>query len=240
MGTSGWQYADWRGRFYPEGLAQRRWFERYSQEFDTVEINASFYRLPAETTIQGWRAKAPSGFAYAAKGSRFTTHRIKIGGDLLPSSVELVTGRLRGLGPTLDVVLWQLPPNLHRDVARLRRFLGLLPTDQRHAVEFRHGSWLADDVFDALRERGAAHVWLSSAEMPPDRTRTADFAYVRFHGLGDVQYRYDYADAELAPWVEAVQAAGADELDAYVYFNNDYEAHAIRNAMRFRELVGGP
>ena len=237
VGTSGWQYADWRGRFYPEGLAQARWFDRYSQEFDTVEINASFYRLPSETTVQGWRRKAPADFRYAAKGSSFTTHRIKIGGDLLPSSVEMVTGRLRGLGPSLDVVLWQLPPNLHRDVPRLRRFLGLLPRDQRHAVEFRHPSWVHDEVFEALRACDAAHVWISSTGMPPDTTRTAGFTYLRFHGLGEAQYRWHYADDELAPWVDAVASAAADGLDGYVYFNNDYEAHAIRNGCRFRELL---
>ncbi len=236
VGTSGWQYRDWRGRFYPDDLAQSRWFGHYATVFSTVEINASFYRLPSEAAIRRWRDQAPDGFRYAAKGSRYLTHRLKLGGDRVPDSVALVCGRLGGLGATLDVVLWQLPPQLHVDPERLARFVGLLPAGMRHAVEFRHPSWLTREVFAVLAGAGVAHVWVSSHAMPPDRTRTADFVYLRLHGL-DGGWQHDYRDAELAPWVDAVAAAAADGLDGYVYFNNDGLARAPHNAVRFAQLL---
>ncbi|WP_370327388.1 DUF72 domain-containing protein [Euzebya sp.] len=237
IGTSGWHYDDWRGVVYPDDLAKSRWFGHYATLFDTVEINASFYRLPTERMVDGWREQAPEGFCYAAKGSRFTTHNLKIGGDRLEGSVELVTGRLRGLGATLGVILWQLPPNLHHDPARLARFAGTLPGWTRHAVEFRHPSWTADDVDEVLAAHGIARVWTSAADVPQPARATTAWGYLRFHGLGEDPYRWDYADDELRPWAERVAAIVAGGEDAFVYFNNDYDGHAVRNAQRFAELV---
>jgi uncharacterized protein YecE (DUF72 family) len=240
VGTSGWHYRHWAGVVYPPGVPTRRWFQLYATRFDTVEVNASFYRLPAESTIDLWRAQAPDGFCYAMKGSRFTTHNLKIGGDRLPSSVELVSSRLARLEDRLGVVLWQLPPTLHVDVDRLARFLSMLPTDVRHAVELRHPSWYVRDVDAVLSEAGVARVWGSGLGMPPVTGLTAGFVYLRFHGLGDDDpYRWDYADAELAPWVDAVRAALADGVDVFTYFNNDGGGHAVTNAERFRDLCLG-
>lgn len=148
-----------------------------------------------------------------------------------------MTGRLRGLDPTLAAVLWQWPPSLHRDVARLTRFVGLLPADIRHAVEFRHPSWYDDEVDALLGDAGVARVWVSGLGGPDDRGRTADFTYLRFHGLGEDAYRWSYTEEELAPWAGAVAEAADD--DAFVYFNNDYHGHAVRNAETFRTLVTG-
>jgi uncharacterized protein YecE (DUF72 family) len=237
LGTSGWHYDDWAGLVYPTGLPRARWFAEYATRFDAVEINASFYRLPAETTIEGWRAQAPPGFTYAAKGSRFTTHDLKIGGDRLPSSVTLVTGRLRGLGEHLGVVLWQLPPTLHRDVDRLDRFCGLLPGWTRHALEARHASWDHADVDAVLADHGVARVWTSSSFAPQPARRTTDLVYLRFHGLSDQAYLHDYSDAELEPWADRVAEALDSGADAHVYFNNDFRGHAVRNAERFGELL---
>lgn len=234
VGTSGWQYDDWRGTVYPADLPTARWFRAYSEWFPTVEVNASFYRLPTEAAVRRWGEQAPPGFVYSAKGSRFTTHNLKIGGDRLPDSVALVTGRLALMGAALGVVLWQLPPQLHRDDERLDRFLGLLPGGTRHAVEFRHASWWAEGPAEVLRSHGAAFVRASGLGMPADAPRTAGFTYTRFHGHGEQAYRYDYADDELAPWAAAIAAA---HVDGYAYFNNDVEGHAVRNARTFTAML---
>lgn len=238
IGTSGWHYADWKGTVYPNEIPKTRWFEHYTTLFDTVEINASFYRLPTEKAVANWGGQAPRGFIYAAKGSRFTTHNLKIGGDRLPQSVELVTGRLKPLRDHMPVMLWQLPPNLHQDVDRLARFAGLLPDWVRHAVEFRHPSWHDDSVTEVLSDHQVARVWVSAAGSTQPTPVTAGLVYLRLHGLGEDPYRWDYSDDDLQPWVRRIDAAVADGHDAFVYFNNDFHGHAVRNAQRFSKLLG--
>lgn len=235
VGTSGWQYDDWDGRFYPEDVAKKRWFDYYATVFPTVEINYTFYRLPRQSTVESWHDRAPNRFRFAAKGSRYITHNLKLNDPA--DAIGNVTGRLAGLKTFLAVVLWQLPPNLHKDVPRLDRFLSLLPGGAHHAVEFRHRSWLDDEVFATLDGHGAAHVWVSSADMPSDRTLTGRACYLRFHGIED-GYKHDYSRAELAPWAAAVREAAEEGLDAFVYFNNDHQAKAPRNARAFIELLG--
>jgi uncharacterized protein YecE (DUF72 family) len=242
VGTSGWQYDDWAGTFYPAGLARTRWFGHYATHFPTVEINATFYRLPRTAAVERWRDQTPHGFRFAVKGSRYLTHNKKLRDPEEPV-VNVVT-RLAPLQSVHGVWLWQLPPNLHRDVPRLERFLDALPrgaTVPRHAMEFRHASWYAPEVEDALRHRGVAWVWLSDRQMPDVAPLTADFVYLRFHGLSpdpDARYRWDYTAAELAPWAERVRAAVARGADAWVYFNNDHAAHATRNAATFIGALG--
>jgi uncharacterized protein YecE (DUF72 family) len=240
LGTSGWHYDDWAHSVYPPGLPRTRWFEHYATLFDTVEINASFYRLPAERTVAGWRDKAPPGFCYAVKGSRYTTHVLKIGGERLPASVELVTGRVRPLADRMPVMLWQLPPQLHVDVDRLARFVALLPRWVRHAVEFRHASWDVPEVDEVLAAAAVARVWTSAAMAPQPPRQTTDLVYLRFHGLGPDPFRWDYADDELRPWADRVATALAGGADAFVYFNNDFHGHAVRNAQRFATLLPAP
>lgn len=237
MGTSGWHYDDWRGLVYPPHAHPRDWFDHYRRLFDCVEVNNSFYRLPTEQAIARWRDQAPPGFRYAMKGSRFTTHNLKIGGDRLPDSVERVMARFSPMRSVLGVVVWQLPPNLHRDCSRLARFCDLLPRWCRHAVEFRHPSWDDDAVQATLAAAGVARVWVSDARPPQPTPRTADFAYLRLHGLGEHAYRWNYSDAEMAPWVRRIAAVRADGQEAWIFFNNDYGGHAVRNAERFRELL---
>lgn len=237
IGTSGWHYDDWRGEVYPETAPRSRWFDLYQQRFGAVELNAPFYRLPTERAVVRWRDQAPEGFCYAVKGSRFTTHNLKIGGDRLPDSIERVTGAVRPLGDRLAVMLWQLPPMLHRDLARLDRFLGLLPGWTRHAVEFRHPSWSDADVDRVLADHDAARVWVSATGDEQPTTMTTDLAYLRLHGLSAEPYRHDYTDAELRPWVDRVAAAAADRATVHVYFNNDFHGHAVRNAERLVQLL---
>ncbi len=235
VGTSGFSYDDWAGAFYPEGLARSRWFEHYVTRFPTVELNATFYRLPAESAVRRWREVAPEGFRFAVKGSRLITHVRRLEG--CEEELSRFMARVRGLGPALRVVLWQLPPSLRLDVPLLERFLALLPEGARHAVEFRHPSWLVEEAFEALRRRGVAHVSVSSTRMPADRTVTGDLVYVRFHGLGG-GYAHDYSAEELAPWAGFLREAHARGLEGYAYFNNDARARAPKNAAELIEALG--
>jgi uncharacterized protein YecE (DUF72 family) len=232
VGTSGWSYDDWKGRFYPDDVPRSRWFEHYATIFPTVEVNYTFYRLPRATTVDKWHDQAPPRFRYAVKGSRYITHNLKIGDAA--EAVGNVTERMAPLKSFLGVWLWQLPPNLKKDVERLDTFLGLLPGGARHAVEFRERSWWDDDAFGVLSDHGMACVWLSDSEMPDVTADTADFVYVRFHGLGADRYRHDYTEAELEPWAERL--AGRE---GFVYFNNDHGAKAPKNAQMLIDMLGG-
>jgi uncharacterized protein YecE (DUF72 family) len=237
VGTSGWQYDDWRGTVYPEGVGQARWLAHYVTWFPTVEVNATFYRLAKETSARRWHDTAPPGFEFALKGSQFITHRLK-----LKDAEGAIERYFTPLAPVLSrtaVVLWQLPPRWRRDVARLDAFLAALPTTVRHAVEFRDDDWFHPDTYAVLDAHGAAHVWLSS-RMTRRHTEvaTGDHVYVRFHGLSEDAYRHDYTDAELAPWADRLREVAAEGRPAWVYFNNDYDGHAVRNARRLIEMLG--
>ncbi len=203
IGTSGWAYKEWARSFYPEGTGPARQLAYYATRFATVELNATFYRLPSAKAVRAWAEAAPEGFIYAVKGSRTVTHYFK----LLPGakSEALLLERVPALGPHLGPVLWQLPPRFPKDLERLDAFLRRLPRRVRHAVEFRDESWLCDEVFALLRRRQVAHVSLSAAWFPRDLTVTTDFAYVRFHGLKGGA-AHDYTRQELAPWARHLRA----------------------------------
>lgn len=239
VGTSGWQYDDWRGAFYPGDLPKRQWFEHYTTRFSTVEINATFYRLPRTSTVRAWHDRTPDRFRFAVKGSRYLTHNKKLNDPADP--VETITTRLAPLKTFHGVWLWQLPPNLHVDVERLETFAAALPGSQRHAIEFRHRSWYSNEVERVLARHGIAWVWLSDHHMPDACRVTAPFVYLRFHGLSEDderRYRYDYSEAELSVWAERLRAAAADGRDAWVYFNNDDQANAPRNAITLIDMLG--
>jgi uncharacterized protein YecE (DUF72 family) len=229
VGTSGWSYDHWDGLFYPQDLPRSRWFDHYSAHFSVVEINYSFYRLPSESVIASWRKKAPHGFRYAMKGSRYISHRLRLQNTSEP--VSRFCGRARGLGDHLAMILWQLPPDLEKDVSLLEAFLADLPGDIPHSVEFRHPSWLTPEVYSVLQTHEASLVWVSSERMPLDFTSTADLVYARFHGL-EGGYAHDYTREELAPWVEALRGR-----EGFAFFNNDGEARAPANAAMLRELL---
>ncbi len=232
IGTSGWVYPHWRGVFYPEALPQNQWFAFYAAFFSTVEINNTFYRLPGENTWRHWREAAPEGFVYAVKGSRFITHvkRLRPGRE----PVELFTSRARLLGECLGPILWQLHPGHHCDLERLRSFLELLPRDLRHVFEFRHASWFCDEVYATLREFGAAFCAYHMVDHATPLVATADFAYMRFHGSGDL-YGGRYADDELRVWADRLSALSVSEV--FVYFNNDAYGHAVANARTLAALT---
>src|SRR3954466_14485718 len=215
VGCSGWVYKHWRGIFYPEGLPQKRWFERYAEEFDSVEINASFYRLPLESTFDGWREKAPPGFRYAVKANRFLTHMKKLVGcdEEIDRFIELA----RRLGDTLGPILYQLPPSLHKDLARLENFLKRLPQDVEHVVEFRHASWYDEQVLALLDRHGAGFVAHDLKGLKSPRWASGRTAYVRFHGTAG-KYHGRYSDEALVDWTDWLLQQAREGRSVWCYF----------------------
>lgn len=234
VGTSGWVYGDWRGRFYPQGLPQARWLSFYAQHFDTVELNAPFYRLPTEAAVARWRDLAPPGFRYAVKASRLITHLRRLRDCAEP--LALFLDRVRPLGAALGPLLVQLPPSLARDDDLLVGFLDLLPSGLAATVEFRHPSWYCEAVYALLRAHGVAlcvHDW--RAQPCPDIV-TAPLAYYRFHGPSG-RYYGAYGVEGLRPWAERLRAAAATAREVYAYFNNDVGGAALEDARTLRELL---
>jgi uncharacterized protein YecE (DUF72 family) len=233
VGTSGYVYDHWRHVFYPKGLPARRWLEHYSRIFRTVELNATFYRLPTASTVDGWREGTPAGFRFAAKGSRYLTHmkRLKDPGPGIERYFDLI---LR-LGKKLSVVLWQLPPQMKKaDPDRLANFLAKLPREGlRHAVEFRSASWYSEEICSVLDGYGAAFCEHDLVQPRPPRP-TGGFRYLRFHGATG-KYRGRYGRRALRPVARDLARWPGD---AYVYFNNDQFGHAIRDALDLSELLG--
>ena len=235
VGCSGWVYKHWRGLFYPEGLPQRLWFQRYAEEFDTVEINASFYRVPVESTFDGWRDKAPPGFRYAVKVNRFVTHMKKLVG--CDDEIDRFILLARRLGDSLGPLLHQLPPSLHKDLPRLERFIARLPADLKHVVEFRHNSWYAKDVLALLDSQGIGFVCHDLKSPHSPRWVSGRAAYVRFHGSGG-RYSGRYSDEALLDWTDWIVEQAREGRDVWCYFNNDIHGDAIHDARTLRSMTG--
>jgi len=237
VGCSGWVYPHWRERFYPKGVPQRRWLTYYAEHFDTVEINSTFYRLASPAAVESWLAQSPDGFLFAVKMSRYMTHIKRL--TMLEQGTSRFYKRLDGLTETdkFGPVLWQFPPNFHRDTERLADALPKLPPG-RHAFEFRHESWFTDEVYALLREHGAALVigdessrWVSTPHV-----RTADWTYIRLHH-GSRGRHGNYSAAEIGTWSRRI-AQWRRGTEVYLYFNNDWEGYAIRNAKLLKKLLG--
>ncbi|HUQ23549.1 MAG TPA: DUF72 domain-containing protein [Gaiellaceae bacterium] len=236
IGCSGWNYDSWRhGVFYPERCPARLWLEYYARPFDTVEVNATFYRLPTAKAVQGWVEQTPDDFVITIKMSRYVTH-VKRLRELAPS-MELFYGRIEPLvrSPKLGPVLWQLPPTFKRDDDRLAQALTQLPPG-RHAFEFRHPTWFASEVMELLRAHGVALVIGDRPEVHAFQTHelTADWTFVRFHA-GTRGRRGNYSESELRDWAARIRSWPIRE--AFVYFNNDWEGFAPHNALRLKELL---
>lgn len=236
IGCSGWNYRDWRGDLYPDGVPARRWLEIYAEHFDTVEVNTTFYRLPARATVQRWVQQTPDGFAFTVKASRYLTHVKRL--QTVPDGVARLYERIEPLldAGRLACVLWQLPANFHRDDARLAAALDALP-DGRHAFEFRHPSWFADDVLGLLAERDVALVRGDDARRElPVRASPASWAFVRLH-YGHRGRDGNYGPRELDAWASAIAARARRGDDVYVYANNDWNGFAPRNATGLLERL---
>jgi uncharacterized protein YecE (DUF72 family) len=210
-GTSGYAFKEWKGSFYPEDIKPDGMLSFYATRFATVEINNTFYRLPRESVLQEWASQVPDSFTFAIKASQRITHFAR----LKPESMELVYYLLKAtevLGDKLGPVLFQLPPNMQKDIDRLRTFLEFLPGGRRFAFEFRHSSWFEEDVVDALRARDAAMTIIDQDDFATPPIATASWGYVRLH-------RLDYDDTTLRQWADRVKEPGWSE--AYVYFKHD-------------------
>lgn len=238
VGTSGWAYKEWAGFFYPKDLPKSEELAHYTRHFNTVEINATFYRLPLVSSVKGWRERSPSDFIFAVKGSRFITHIRRLKATRV--SINKYFNRIKWLKEKCGPALWQLGPHFKFDTARLDAFLTKLPPGYRHAVEFRHPSWYErEETFEVLRKHRAAHVSISSLRMPMNLRATAPFTYIRFHGLKDGPY-HDYTPRELLPWARHCQKCLRNGLEVFAYFNNDLNTRAPDNAIALREMIARP
>ena len=231
VGTSGWQYDDWRGVLYPDGVAKKNWLTHFSDHFPVVEVNNTFYNLPREETFVKWREGTAEEFLFAIKASRFITHirRLRDGRD----PVRLLWGRARRLGRKLGPVLFQLPPNLRADHALLEDFLGVLPKHMEAAFEFRHGSWRNDRTYEVLDRAGCALVLADSPGARPPQVVTGGWSYVRFHKGSPA--RPGYARRKLRRWADRL--AEANVRHTYVFFNNDTGGAAVRDAWTLTDLL---
>jgi uncharacterized protein YecE (DUF72 family) len=236
IGTSGWIYQHWRHVFYPADLPVKRWFHFYTESFDTVEINNTFYRLPPHAVFRAWAAQAPPGFVYAVKASRFLTHLKKLKDPAEPLANLLDRARL--LGQHLGPILYQLPPHWHRDVDRLRQFLGQLPLQFDHVIEFRDPTWYSDDVCRLLEEHGVGFCIHDLRGVASPHWVTGPLVYVRFHGPTATAYAGSYPRDHLERWAEQILEYQSGGRDVYVYFNNDQAGHALANARELRTLLG--
>ena len=240
IGTSGWHYKHWGGGiFYPEGVKTSDWLRRFAGFFDTVEINNTFYHLPQEETFEKWRNSVPEGFKFAAKASRFITQmkRLKEPEKTIPKFLN----RAALLGPCLGPVLFQLPPTFGFDRERLRGTLDYLSSQEivpeaEISFEFRHPSWLRDETYEMLEQHGAALCLSDMGSCPVTEPLESGFVYVRRHGPAE-KYAGCYSEDQLAKDAERVHGWTAEGRSVYVYFNNDIEGYAVRNALRLKQLV---
>jgi uncharacterized protein YecE (DUF72 family) len=236
VGCSGWQYKDWRnGAFYPPKLPQRRWLEHYASVFGTVEVNSTFYRLAKPEAVARWVAETPAGFLFTVKASRYLTHIRRLAE--LSEGIERFYAAIEPLArsPKLGPVLWQLPGNFRRDEDRLAEALAVLPPG-RHCFEFRDESWFTPDVLEILRAYDVALVYGDHPSRPWQPLElTAGWTFVRFH-YGHRGRRGNYSETELREWAARLRAVRT-EAEVFVYFNNDWEAFAPRNALRLRALL---
>jgi uncharacterized protein YecE (DUF72 family) len=234
VGTSGWQYRHWRGRFYPAGMPQSRWLEHYAAQFATVELNTTFYRLPERASFAGWRDRTPADFRFAAKLSRYLTHVRRLRDPAEP--VARFLARASGLGDRLGPVLLQLPPDLPADPDALAAVLAEFPGPVPVAVEPRHPSWWTGPVRAVLERHGAALCWADRGSRPVTPLwRTAGFGYLRLHEGAAAPWPR-YGSAALRSWVRRVAGAFDEDANVYVYFNNDQQGAAPVDAARFAHL----
>lgn len=236
IGTSGWSYDHWAGVLYPPGTPPAQRLDLYVREFDTVELNASFYRWPRDTAFAGWRDRLPDGFRMSVKAPRGLTHRRRLHSPEV--WVDRITAGWHELSDRRGVLLVQLPPDLERDDDRLDWFLGRLPWWIRVAVELRHPTWDDEAVYLLLARHGAAYCVMSGARLPCILRATAPVVYVRLHGPDDERlYAGSYSDDDLAWWADRIREWEASGHDVFAYFNNDGEGHAVRNARALRALL---
>jgi uncharacterized protein YecE (DUF72 family) len=227
VGTSGYAYKEWKGAFYPKDLPEKQMLHFYGERFKSVEINNTFYRMPKQSVLEAWAAEVPADFKFVIKASQRITHfqRLQDCSDLIKYLVEVTAGLQERLGP----LLFQLPPNMKKDVPRLREFFTCIPMESRLAFEFRHASWFDSETFDLLRQRNAS-LCIAEAEegVEVPFEPTADWGYLRLR-------RPDYTDVELKAWIERISKT--NWKDAFIFFKHEEEGKGPQMAKRFLELA---
>ena len=231
VGTSGYNFPEWRGSFYPEKFPAAKMLAYYAERLQTVEVNYTFYRMPTPKNVAQWAATVPESFRFVLKGPQRITHFARL--KDIDENLRFFCETTLGLGPRLGAVLFQLPPNFKKDASRLGNLLAQLPPGFRCALEFRHESWFDEDVYAMLRNYNAALCLAVTAEFTPPLLATADFGYVRLREDG-------YDPAQLGEWVRRVQELGAGWRDAFIFFKHEGSAEGPRLARQFVELSARP
>jgi uncharacterized protein YecE (DUF72 family) len=236
IGTSGYTYPSWRGTFYPQDLAQRKWLSFYASQFETVEVNATFYRSFSKDTFQKWAQMTPKNFFFVIKGPRMITHLKRL--NNLSTEVSEFLYQTDGLGGKLRIILWQFPASFsYNDKTNetMRRFLTMLPKTIQQAFEFRHLSWFTEEALDMFTASKTSLVINETLAFPTISRTIGDFTYIRFHGPTSL-YASSYTDQQLSQWAKTTHGL-KQYSDVYCYFNNDVSGFAIQNAIKLRELV---
>ncbi|QTA38007.1 DUF72 domain-containing protein [Thermosipho ferrireducens] len=231
IGTSGWSYEHWKNIFYPENLEKSEWLKYYSNHFNTVEVNATFYRLPFENIVKSWYRKTPKSFSFSIKGPRFITHKQKL--KNISGHLEKFIKRVNFLNEKLKVILWQLPPSLKADELLLNEFIGLLPKHVKHTIEFRHPSWFTDNIFNLLKENNVSFCITDSSRYKGLWIKTTDFVYVRLHGPAKL-YASEYGETLLKDFARKIREFNCK---TYIYFNNDFNGYALKDAKMLIEIL---
>ena len=231
VGTSGYNYPEWKGSFYPSDLPTAKMLPYYASKFHTVEINYSFYRMPTSKIVAGWAAQVPAGFRFTLKAPKRITHDKRLRAAEVADSLHAFVSVAGELGPRLGALLFQLPPNFKKDLPLLSEFLNLLPPKVTAAFEFRNDSWLSDDVYDALRARNIALCIADSEKRETPAMATADYAYFRLRDEG-------YQDADISRWTESVKDLGGKCSDVFVYFKHEDEGKGAAFGQQMINLLG--
>jgi len=237
IGTSGWSYKHWMGRFYPEKSSSEEQFEFYTKHFDTVEINNSFYKLPPRSVFENWYENSPKKFLFVVKANRFITHMRKLTQPQEP--IARMFNSIDALKEKLGPVLFQLPPKWKVNVARFKEFLEALPKDHRYVFEFRNETWYNKDIYQLMHEFNIGFCIYELAGHRSPMNVTADFVYLRLHGPTENKYQGSYSNAALKKWAKQCAEWQSQKKDVYVYFDNDQDAYAVYNALTLKELVTG-
>ena len=235
IGTSGWHYKHWIGTYYPADTKEKDQLSLYIRDFNTVELNNSFYNLPSAKTFKNWAAATPSDFVFAIKGSRYISHMKKL--KVLKADIDHFLNRVSKLGAKTGPILFQLPPRWKLNIERLETFLSRLDTQYRYTFEFRNASWYDEQAYELLRQHNCAFCIYELAGHHSPEIVTADFVYIRLHGPG-AKYQGSYSTQTLKKWAAKCSAWQQQGKDVYIYFDNDQAGYAAFNALKLRQLTG--
>ena len=238
VGTSGYNYTHWINKFYPKDVPQKMWLEFYTQTFNSVELNVTFYRLPKDTVFQGWHKRTPRNFRFVIKGSRFITHIKRLRDCKEP--LKLFMQRAAHLKNKLACILWQTPPNLSYDASIIKSFITHLKKwpQYLYSFEFRNESWFNEELYSIFKENNINLCIADSLRYPSKNILTSTFVYLRFHGKEDL-YRSKYSLKELKEWADKTKIWMKGKNKLFAFFNNDYQGFAVENALQFTKLISG-